>query len=390
VERSESASSESSGAPLERRVGLRRVATDALTIRRVRRGRGFSYVARDGSTIRDPRVLRRLRALAVPPAYDDVCYAADPSAHLQAVGRDAAGRLQYRYHPDWEKLREERKARHLMRLVETLPRIRRAVTQHLAAAEPVRDFALAAVVELVASTAIRSGSEEYARAHGTRGAATLLKSNVEVTGDKVVLSFRAKGGKKVDKEVNAPRLAAAIAKLRGIPGRRLFQYRDESGEVRAVRARDVNEFLRAIAGARVSLKDFRTLCASALVLDRLARATPAKSERARRRQVLEAIRLAADDLANTPAICRKSYVHETVLTAFETGVLERFGSSLNGSRSRRERLVAKVLAATTSSRAAAQRRPARSLPHIKGPARGVRTSGNAAGSSATASRPPFR
>jgi len=348
VEKSEPASSETSGPPPERRLGMRRVATDDLTIRRVRRGRGFSYVAGDGSAIRDARMLRRLKSLAVPPAYDNVCYATDPSAHLQAVGRDAAGRLQYRYHPRWEKLREERKARHLMRLVDTLPRIRRAVTQHLASAEPVRDFALAAVVELVASTAIRSGSEEYARANGTRGAATLLKSNVEVAGEKIVLSFRAKGGKKVEKEVHDARLAAAIEKLRGIPGRRLFQYRDDAGEVRAIRARDVNEFLRTIAGARVSLKDFRTLCASALVLDRLARATPAKSERARRRQVLDAIRLAADDLANTPAICRKSYVHETVLTAFENGVLERFASSLNGSRSRRERLVAKVLAATGS------------------------------------------
>jgi DNA topoisomerase-1 len=252
VERSEPTSSESSEASLERRLGLRRVATDALTIRRLRRGRGFAYVARDGSTIRDKRVLRRLKSLAVPPAYENVCYAADPSAHIQAVGRDAAGRLQYRYHPRWEKLREERKARRLMRLVDTLPRIRRAVTQHLAVDEPGRDFALAAAVELVASTAIRAGSEEYARAHGTRGAATLLKSNVEITGEKLLLSFRAKGGKKVEKEVHAPRMVAAIIKLREIPGRRLFQYRDEAGEVRAIRARDVNEFLRTVAGVRVT------------------------------------------------------------------------------------------------------------------------------------------
>jgi DNA topoisomerase-1 len=161
-----------------------------------------------------------------------------------------------------------------------------------------------------------------------------------------MLAFRAKGGKQVEKEVNAPRLGAAIAKLRELPGRRLFQYRDDAGQVRAIRANEVNEFLRTVAGTRVSLKDFRTLCASAFVLDRLARAKPAKSERGRRRQVLEAIRLAADDLSNTPAICRKSYVHETVLTAFENGVLERFAPSLNSGRSaaKRERLMAKVLA----------------------------------------------
>jgi len=258
----------------------------------------------------------------VPPAYESVWYAEDPSAHLQAVGRDAAGRLQYRYHPDWQKLREQRKAR------ATAPPRRHAsahpARRHQQLAADAADAGVRARRGGRARRqhAIRSGSEEYARANGTRGAATLLKSNVETAGDKVVLSFRAKGGKRVEKEVTAARLAAAIGKLRRLPGHRLFQYRDDAGEVRVIRARDVNEFLRAIAGVRVSPQGFRSLCASALVLDRLARAKPATSQRGRRRQVLDAIRIAADDLANTPAICRKSYVHETVLTAFENGVLD--------------------------------------------------------------------
>jgi len=332
---------------LARRLGLRRIAVAALTIRRVRRGRGFAYLDADGTCIRDRQLTRRLAKLAVPPAYEDVLYARDPAAHLQAVGRDAAGRLQYRYHPDWEKIREQRKAQRLLRLVDTLPHIRRAVTLHLGGDELCREYTLAAAIDLVATSAIRAGSEDYARERGTRGAATLLKSNVTVTGPTIRLAFRGKGGKPIEKALHAPRLAAAISKLAGLPGRRLFQYRDEAGEVRPIRARDVNAFLQTIAGARISLKDFRTLCATARVIDRLARTAPAESERQRRRQVLAAIREAADDLANTPAICRKSYVHETVLDAFETGALERYAAALKPTRgpARGERLMARVLAA---------------------------------------------
>jgi DNA topoisomerase-1 len=330
-----------------RRRGLRRVAAATLTIRRVRCGRGFTYVDPDGNSIRDRRLARRFAKLAVPPAYNDVLFTCDPSAHLQAIGRDAAGRLQYRYHPDWEKIRERRKAQRLLRLVDTLPRIRRAVTRHLAGGEACREYALASAIELVALSAIRAGSEAYARERGTRGAATLLKSNVTVRGGTILLSFRGKGGKRIEKELHAPRLAAAMATLARLPGRRLFQYRDADGEVRRVRARDVNAFLRVIAGARISLKDFRTLCGTARVLDRLAGTTPAQSERQRKRQVLDAIREAADDLANTPAICRKSYVHDTVLDAFETGALEKYAAALKPARglARRERLMARVLAA---------------------------------------------
>ncbi len=334
---------------LMRRLGLHRVTTDRLTIRRRRCGRGFLYLASDGTPVRDPQTLRRLASLAVPPAYEDVFFAEDPSAHIQAVGRDAAGRLQYRYHPDWEKVRELRKARRLERLAAVLPRVRRSVAQHLASAEPTREFAFAAVVELVAATAIRAGSESYARLHGTRGAATLLKSNVSVSGDTVALSFRAKGGKTVRKDVRAPRLGAAIAKLSHLSGRRLFQYRDDDGTIHHVRARDVNGFLRSIAGVRISLKDLRTLCASAMVLDLLARIEPAGSARRRRSQVLEAVRIAADNLANTPAICRRSYVHETIVAAFEKGVLERFAAALKDCRSpaRRQQLVGRVVSMQT-------------------------------------------
>lgn len=332
---------------LARKLGLKIGDPASLTVRRVRHGRGYRYLGDDGKPIRDPELLARFRALAVPPAYQDVRYALDPKLHLQAIGRDAAGRLQYRYHPDWEKVREIRKAHRLARLVESLPTIRRSIAQRLAADEATRDFALAAVIELIARTAIRPGHESYARLNGTRGATTLLKSNVALEDESIVLSFRAKGGKQVRKECDAARLARAVEILRSLPGRRLFQYRDASGEIRPVTAMEVNHFLREIAGVQISLKDFRTLMASAAVMDSLSRISPAPSARGRRRQVLTAVRAAADDLANTPAICRKSYVHDTVVTAFEEGLLERFAATLKGCRSaaRREQLLAKVVAA---------------------------------------------
>ena len=195
--------------------------------------------------------------LAVPPAYQDVLYAEDPAAHLQATGRDAQGRLQYRYHPDWEKVREIRKARRLARLADALPRIHRSLGRHLASMEPNRQFTFAAVIELVARSAIRPGSESYARLRGTRGAATLLKSNVTIYGETITLAFRGKGGKKICKELTAraarprDRIAAAIA---GTP-----PFSVPRGERRPAPCRctqEVNAFLREIAGMRISLEGF--------------------------------------------------------------------------------------------------------------------------------------
>ena len=331
---------------LAREMGLTISDQNELTIRRIKRGKSYSFIRANGTQIRHAGTIRRLNSMAVPPAYAEVRYAADPTFHLQAVGRDAAGRLQYRYHADWEKVRERRKAHRLATLVEALPKIRRAVSQHLSGDEPTREFALAAVIELIARTAIRPGNESYARLNGTRGATTLLKSNVTIEDDGIVLTFRAKGGKAVRKECDAAKLVRAIGILRGVPGRRMFQYRDEGGTVRIVSTTQVNAFLREISGIRISLKDFRTLMASAVVLESLSRISPAASARGRRKQVLEAVCAAADELSNTPAICRKSYVHDTIVTAFEDGILERFAATMKGYRTqaKREQLLAQVVA----------------------------------------------
>jgi DNA topoisomerase-1 len=332
---------------LARDIGLRLGDQNELTIRRIKRGKNYSFVRANGSHIRDARTIRRLHAMAMPPAYRQVRYSTDPNSHLQAVGFDAAGRLQYRYHADWEKVREQRKAHRLAKLVAALPKIRRKVSAFLSGDEPTREFALSAVIELIARTAIRPGNESYARLNGTRGATTMLKSNVTIEDDSMVLTFKAKGGKAVRKECDAAKLVRAVGILRTVPGKRMFQYYDRSGVVRAVSTTAVNAFLREIAGIKISLKDFRTLMASAVVVESLSRITPATSERGRKKQVLDAIRAAADQLSNTPAICRKSYVHDTIVTAFEDGILERFAATMGGYRtqSKREQLLAQVVTA---------------------------------------------
>ena len=331
---------------LARKLGLKIVRPEKLTLARKRNGGGFTYLDANGRAIKDKRILMRLKKLAVPPAYEDVMYAADPRAHLQAIGRDAAGRLQYRYHADWEKVRETRKAHRLAQFVGALPRIRRQIGKLLSEEELTKEFALAAVIELVANTSIRAGGDTYVKERGTRGATTLLKSNVRLQEGRIVLRFKAKGGKDFQREVDAPRLADAVEALRRLPGRRLFQYKTENG-VYAVRAQDVNRFLQEIADVAITLKDFRTLCASAAVLEELSQLEPAKSQTGRKKQVRDAIKNAAEELNNTPTVCRKSYVHDAVVEAFENGVLEDYADALKATRSpkKREEALAEVIAA---------------------------------------------
>lgn len=328
---------------LAREKGLTIVGPQALTVRRQRCGKGFTFRLASGAVLRNEDDLARMRSLAVPPAYTDVRFAADPSAHLQAVGTDAAGRLQYRYHPRWTEVREALKARRLAGLARSLPDIHRAIAKALHSESIDASFVLASVIRLVSLTAIRAGSEEYARDHGTRGATTLLKSNVKIGDGTIILQFRAKGGKAVSKEVRDARLHAAIQALMLLPGRRLFQYKDAEGSLHTVRAGDVNAYLCSIAGRRISLKDFRTLMASSSVLEALAATAPATSERARRSQLRTVVTAVAEELTNTPTVCRKSYVHEAVVTAFEQGALARL-SKPSRSAIKKAEMLARIVA----------------------------------------------
>lgn len=324
---------------------LERVAADALTVRRRRCGKGWMYFDHRGRRIRDHNTLARIRSLGIPPAYRDVRIAPDERAHLQAVGRDAQGRLQYVYHPDWKRVRDHRKVEHLAALTAALPRLRRRVAADLRRASLDRRKALAAVVALIDRTHIRVGCEGYVHTGRSRGAATLLKRHVCIEGPRLTLSFLGKRRQPVACDLTAPALASALRELGSLPGARLFQYRDGTGRVRRVTAGDVNAYLRDIVQAPVTAKDFRTLAATAVAAERLAAIEPAASESGRNRQLAPVMREVAQLLANTPAVVRTSYVHSRLVTVFLDGELPALWAASRPSRlrSRAETLVAALL-----------------------------------------------
>lgn len=300
---------------------LKRAAREDLTVRRVRHGRGFGYTDEEGSKLRDPALYERARSLGIPPAWTDVRIAADPKLHIQALGQDAAGRLQYIYHPDWEVRRTRRKQQQLALLSEALPRIRRRVREDLEAEAGSRQLALALGVAMIDRTAMRVGRERYLEAHGTRGAGTLFTRDVTVKGDTVRIGFPAKSGKRADYELTDGRVADAIRRVKTIPGARLLMYRNAEGKAKAVRTEDISRYLRDIAGVPVTAKDFRTLHASALAAEALAKLEPAESISGRKRQMAAVTKQVATFLQNTPAICRASYIAPCLYALFDKGKL---------------------------------------------------------------------
>lgn len=305
-----------------RQYGLTYVETSALGLRRRRCGKGFAYIDASGRAMRDKKVKARIKELAIPPAWTEVCIAEDDKAHIQAIGRDAEGRLQYRYHPDWEKFRATNKERRLLRLGASLGRVRTAVSAALRSRGFTRTKVIAAVVRLIDRALLRPGYEEYARKRGGRGAATLLKSDVEVVGDTVRLEFQGKGGKEIQREVKDALLARAVRKLATLKGRRLFNAPDGNGGKRPITAREVNDFLAEVSGTRVSAKDFRTFRTSASVLAFLTEHNNHDNERSRKNALVEAADQASVALSNTRTVARSSYIHPAVIKAYEAGKLE--------------------------------------------------------------------
>ena len=314
-----------------REAGLRLASPEDLTITRRRAGKGFFYLDAQEKRISDEGTIARIRSLAIPPAYEDVRIAADAKHHLQATGRDEAGRTQYRYHPDWDTVRETRKVERLDRVIEALPKLRRRVARDMASPKLSRAKALATAVALIDETHIRVGSESYVRSNKAHGASTLLKRHVKVKGETVKLSFRGKGGKDVAMRLRSSRLARALGRVGSLPGRRLFQYRDEAGKVRRVTSVDVNAYLREATGLAVTAKDLRQLGASAAAAEELVGVEPAISETGRRRQLAAVMRAISDKLSNTPAVVRKSYVHAVVVEGFASGALRK---AYDGARGR--------------------------------------------------------
>ncbi|MDB5474304.1 MAG: topoisomerase [Devosia sp.] len=327
---------------------LVKVSRDKLTIVREKRGRGFCYRTADGALVCDAALVQRIKALGIPPAWQQVRIAPHERAHIQVLGIDEAGRDQYIYHPAWELRRDSKKQQRLAVLTSALPKLRRQLALDLAAPAGSRTLALAIAVALIDKTAMRVGREKYLEASGTRGAGTLYSRDVRVSNDEIGISFDAKGGKRAEYRLLDPILADAIRRIKELPGKRLLVFRDESGKVRPIKTPAINEYLRKIAGADISAKDFRTLHASALAGEALAQMEVGSSVSARRRQMARVAREVSETLRNTPAICRKSYIAPCLFKLFDDGKLKQLWESAGRGRAglaTRERRLGAVLAA---------------------------------------------
>ena len=305
-----------------RSAGLRWVSDARAGWRRVRAGRGFKYVAADGRLLRDARVLSRIRALAIPPAWKDVWICPDPRGHIQATGRDARGRKQYRYHPRWREVRDETKYSRLLEFGCALPAIRARVDRDLARRGLPREKVLATVLRLLEKTLIRVGNEEYARANRSFGLTTLTDRHVKVRGGRIHFRFRGKSGKVHEFGIEDRGLSAIVKRIQDLPGQELFQYVDARGRRRSVGSGDVNAYLREVSGHDFTAKDFRTWAGTVRASFALAALPPPASQRQGKRLVKDAIGEVARRLGNTPAICRKSYVHPAVVESYLEGTLK--------------------------------------------------------------------
>ena len=304
-----------------RAASLRYVGDATPGITRRRAGTGFAYRDPAGHLIRDRAILRRIKALAVPPAWTDVWICPYTNGHIQAVGRDARRRKQYRYHARWRSVRDEAKYGRLLLIADVLPRIRARVAADLAGSDLSRTRVLAALVRLLEVTLARIGNEEYARENKSFGLTTLRSRHARVRGGSVELDFRGKHGIAHHLAVCDTRLARLVRRCQDLPGQELFQYLDEAGERHAVASHDVNDYLREIAGEEVTAKDFRTWAATNLMALALRECAAAASEAAARRNVLSAIETVAKLLGNTPAICRKCYIHPAIMDGYLDGSL---------------------------------------------------------------------
>ncbi|HEX8031365.1 MAG TPA: hypothetical protein VF491_23005 [Vicinamibacterales bacterium] len=278
------------------------------------------YRGSNGRLIRDEKTLHRIRSLVLPPAWTDVWISSDARAHLQATGRDAAGRKQYRYHPMWRAERDATKYHRLLAFAAALPAIRRRTRRDLMGPACCRPRVLATVVELLARTYIRIGNEEYARKHQSRGLTTMQDRHVKVSGRRLRFAFKGKSGVFQSIEIEEPRLAKAVRECQELPGQTLFQYRDDGRKVRSLSSTDINSYLREISGGEFTAKDFRTWAGTLAAAQALDQLEPPESKTAANRAIVKAIDQVAGLLGNTRAVSRGSYIHPGVIESFRDGV----------------------------------------------------------------------
>jgi DNA topoisomerase-1 len=296
---------------------------------------GWDYFLPDGKKISDETTLARIRKLAVPPAYQDVWICRDPKGHIQAVGRDARGRKQYRYHAQWREVRDEAKFAHMLAFGRVLPKIRARIDHDLGLPGLQRDKVLAAIVRLLERTLVRIGNEEYAKTNKSFGLTTLRRRHVKVKSAGVTFDFRAKHGIQWHVELKDRRLSKIIGKLTDLPGQDLFKYVDDDGQTHGVTSDDVNAYLREISGEDITAKDFRTWAATNLAAVALAELEIFDTKAKAKKNVLRAVEAVAKMLGNTPSICRKCYIHPAIFDSYLDGSLlegikARAGAVLDG------------------------------------------------------------
>jgi DNA topoisomerase I len=289
-------------------------------IRRIGRRKRPGYVGPNGRTVTNPAELERIRSLVIPPAWTDVWICPDSRGHLQATGRDARGRKQYRYHPKWRVVRDEVKYGRLITFAQTLPRIRKRTAADLKRPHLTRDKVLAAVVQLLEKTLIRVGNEEYARANHSIGLTTMRDKHAKIDGAGVRFEFRGKSGIGHAVDLHDRRLTAIVKACRDLPGQDLFQYVDDDGRHQPIGSADVNAYLREIGGQDFTAKDFRTWAGTVLAAKALAAVERARSKTHAKREIARAIESVAKSLGNTKAVCRKCYIHPAILDAYMEGV----------------------------------------------------------------------
>jgi DNA topoisomerase I len=296
--------------------GLRYVSDTQPGIRRHRRGKGFCYISGDSTPIRDAEILRRIKSLAIPPAWTDVWICPRPDGHLQATGRDAKERKQYRYHPHWRAVRDATKYDRLMAFGAALPHLRQRLEQDLACPGLPRHKVLATIVQLLETTLMRIGNVAYARENGSFGLTTMRDRHVQISGSAVQFQFRGKGGKFHTIRIHDRRLSTIVKRCQELPGYELFQYLDTDGQRQTVDSADVNAYLRAVMQQDFTAKDIRTWGGTILAACALRDQTAYTSQAQAQQNIRQAIAAVAKRLGNTPAICRKCYVHPAVLEAY--------------------------------------------------------------------------
>ncbi|ATC64357.1 DNA topoisomerase I [Nibricoccus aquaticus] len=309
---------DSAGAAKE--AGLRYVTDDSRGITRRRAGKAFRYLMPDGAPVKNADTLARIRSLAIPPAWSDVWICPLTTGHLQATGRDVRNRKQHRYHPEWRAIRDQTKYERMIAFGRVLPALRRKVERDLRRLGTGREKVLAAVTRLLEATLIRVGNEEYVRQNGSFGLSTLRDRHVSIRGGTMHFAFLGKSGKRHAIDLHDPRLAKIVRSAQELPGQTLFQYEDEAGNVQKIASEDVNAYLREIGGEEFSAKDFRTWAATVLAAEALRGFECVHSKVQAKKNVISAIKHVAERLGNTPAICRKSYIHPVILNSYLDGL----------------------------------------------------------------------